>query len=76
MGTTTKRVKVGRDHRVHIEIDVSTDLPEGEAEATVVIKPVRGNGKRGIAALAGVFRGRVRTADDFDAPLEDFAEYQ
>lgn len=27
------------------------------------------------APTPGVFRGRIHMAEDFDAPLEDFAEY-
>ena len=76
MSTITKRVTVGRDRHIRIEIDVPADFPEGEAEAIVDLKPVRPDTKRGVAALAGIFRGQVRMADDFDAPLDDFANYR
>lgn len=76
MSTITKRVTVGRDRHIHIELDVPADFPEGEAEAIVDLKPVRADAKRGVAALAGIFRGQVRMADDFDAPLDDFADYR
>jgi hypothetical protein len=76
MGSITKRVTVGRDHHVRIDLDVPADFPEGEAEAVVEIKSLASNGKRGIAALMGMFRGQVRIADDFDEPLDDFAEYR
>ena len=39
-----KRVKIGRDHHIRLEIDVPADIPEGEAEAVVEIKPIGGNG--------------------------------
>lgn len=75
MSTITKRITVGRDHHVRIELDIPADFPEGEAEAVVDIKPMKAKGKQGIAALAGIYRGQVRMSDDFDAPLEDFKEY-
>jgi hypothetical protein len=75
MNTITKRVTVGRDHHIRIEIDLPADFPEGEAEAVVDLKPMKANTKRGVAALAGIFHGQVRMADDFDEPLEDFADY-
>jgi len=79
MNTITKRVTVGRDHHIRIEIDLPDDFPEGEAEAIVDLKPMVTNGaessKRGLAALHGKFKGQIRMSDDFDAPLDDFAEY-
>jgi hypothetical protein len=76
MSTITQRVTVGRDRHIRIELDVPADFPEGEAEATVDLKPVKSKAERGVAALAGIFRGKVRMADDFDAPLDDFADYR
>jgi hypothetical protein len=42
----TKRVIIGRDHRIRLEIDVPADIPEGEAEAVVEIKPLKGDDVR------------------------------
>ena len=67
---------VGQDRHVRIELDVPADFPEGEAEAVVDLTPVSLECKRGLGALAGIFRGQVRIADDFDAPLDDFADYR
>lgn len=76
MRTITTRVIVGQDRHVRIELDVPADFPEGEAEAVVDLTPVSLECKRGLGALAGIFRGQVRIADDFDAPLDDFADYR
>ena len=37
--------------------------------------PALGSAHSTIARRAGSAAGRVRMADDFDAPLDDFAEY-
>ncbi len=76
MSAITKRVTIGRDHRIRLELDIPADFPEGEAEMIVDLKPLQPKAKRGVAALAGIFRGQVRISDDFDEPLDDFADYR
>ena len=54
----------------HLVIDGPVDLPEGTVVELVPIpETVHPRPKFGSA------RGRVRMAPDFDAPLDDFAEY-
>lgn len=77
MSPITKRVIVGADHHVRIELDLPLDFPEGEAEAVVDLTPMAnaGDSPKGLAALHGKFKGQIRMSDDFDEPLDDFAEY-
>ena len=75
--TFTKRVLIGADHRIRIDLDIPADFPEGEAEATVKIKLLASekNKKNRLRAIRGKGEGRFWMSDDFDEPLEDFAEY-
>ena len=41
---------------------------------TTIQKPTAEN-KRKKRRTGGIYRGQIRIAPDFDAPLEDFAEY-
>ncbi len=71
MSTLVKDIVVPRDRRIDIELP--SDVPEGEATITVIVKP----GKRvnRLGELFGAGKGRIRMTDDFDAPLEDFKDY-
>ena len=42
---------------------------KSETEAAATDQPDRG------ARKAGTYRGKIRMADDFDAPLKEFGEY-
>ena len=44
-------------------------------ESLKVDKPKTANGKRPFTELYGIFKGKIRMADDFDAPLEEMKEY-
>lgn len=74
MNTITKRVTVGRDHHIRIEIDLPADFPEGEAEAVVDLKPMATTKNR-LSEIYGKGENKSWMSDDFDAPLDDFAEY-
>lgn len=71
MSTLVKDIVVPRDRRIDIELP--SDVPEGEATITITIEP----GKRvnRVGELYGSGKGRISMADDFDAPLEDFKDY-
>ena len=76
MSTITKRVTVGRDHQIRLELDVPANFPEGEAEVTVELKPVAGAEPENRAReIYGTGKSKSWMSEDFDAPLEDFAEY-
>jgi antitoxin (DNA-binding transcriptional repressor) of toxin-antitoxin stability system len=54
----------------HLVLDGPVDLPEG---TVVDLVPVRQSDKA--RPTFGSARGRVQMAPDFDAPLDDFADY-
>ncbi len=77
MSTIIKDVVVPKSHHLEIEVDVPSDFPVGEAtliltleSKTTPVKPVN----RAVE-MFGKGKGKVRMPEDFDAPLEDFAEY-
>ncbi|MBP7865423.1 MAG: DUF2281 domain-containing protein [Acidobacteria bacterium] len=47
----------------------------GEDEITVVAKIIPPIEKEAPRAVFGFAKGKISIADDFDAPLEDFADY-
>jgi hypothetical protein len=75
MNTITKRVTVGRDHHIRIEIDLPADFPEGDAEAIVDLKPMATTKNR-LSEICGKGKGQFWMSDDFDEPLDDFADYR
>lgn len=77
MSTIKKEVFIPHDHELSLEVELPADIPSGEAVVTLTIKPKCKLQKpvNRIAELAGKYKGQVWMADDFDAPLEDFAEY-
>jgi hypothetical protein len=76
VNTITKRVTVGSDHQIRIELEVPADFPEGEAEMTIDLKPVVAIESRNRAReIYGKGKGKSWMSVDFDAPLEDFAKY-
>jgi hypothetical protein len=56
------------EERVEVAAKILASLPKAETSASAA-----GGGRR--ARRAGSAAGRVRMADDFDAPLEDFSGY-
>lgn len=77
MDAIVRDVIIPRDHKLKLEVELPPDIPEGEAEVTVTVKSKNGPRKRqnSIVNMRGKYKGRIWMADDFDAPLEDFAEY-
>jgi len=62
--------------RFTLDMDVPADFPEGEAEVTVDLKPVAHTEPENRAReIHGTGKGKSWMSEDFDAPLEDFAEY-
>jgi hypothetical protein len=74
--TITKTVTIPADHR--LTIDVPLEVPEGDAVLTFTptLKPRKATlaDMRGERVI-GLAKGLIWTADDFDAPLEDFKDY-
>lgn len=75
MDTIMKNVMIPHCGRLHIELELPAGFPAGEAVVTLEPKNRRDGYVNGAAAMCGKGRGKVWMADDFDAPLDDFAEY-
>ena len=60
----------------HLKLDLATDLPESEAEITVLVDPKSCQPKASnFRSFEGIWGDKLWMSDDFDAPLEDFQEY-
>lgn len=77
MNTIIKNVFIPQNHKLSIEVELPPGSPTGEAVVTLTVKakePAQTRVNR-LADLEGKYKGQIWMADDFDAPLEDFAEY-
>lgn len=75
MNTITTEVVITNDHKLNLNIDLPKDYPTGAAIITVTVEPKTAQPINGMAELCGKYEGQIWTSDDFDEPLEDFAEY-
>lgn len=77
MNTIIKDVFIPHNHKLNIELQLPPGTPTGEAVITLTVK-AKGKPAQSVnrmAELEGKYAGQIWMADDFDAPLEDFAEY-
>jgi hypothetical protein len=65
------------DHRLSLNLELPKDYPTGAALVTVTVKAKKDANIRPNRAAEAFGRGKglVWMSDDFDAPLDDFAEY-
>jgi hypothetical protein len=77
MNIITTEVVIENNHRLNLDIELPPGSPTGEALVTVTIEPKKAETPEGnrLAEVCGLGKGKVWMAEDFDAPLEDFAEY-
>lgn len=77
MSTITKNVFIPSDHKLNLELELPPGTPTGDAVITLTIKAKDKAQKpvNRMAEMEGKYKGEIWMADDFDAPLEDFAEY-
>lgn len=61
------------DDTLNLRLELPPGTPKGEVEIVVTVKSRKPANR--MAELEGRYKGQIWTADDFDAPLEDFAEY-
>lgn len=63
--------------RMYIEVELPAGIPVGEAIMTLILEPKENKKEHAnkAAEMCGKGKGKVWMADDFDAPLSDFAEY-
>jgi hypothetical protein len=76
MNPITTEVLITGDHKLNLNINLPEDCPTGKALVTVTIEPEKTKVPVNRAAeVFGLGKGQVWMSDDFDGPLEDFAEY-
>lgn len=73
MNQITTEAMITGDHKLNLNLELPQYYPVGMAIVTVTVeaKPT----KVSMAELCGKYEGQIWTSDDFDEPLEDFAEY-
>ena len=69
----TTKIVVNNDRK--IQLDLPPDSPIGPATVTLTFQPKAANSQMGNRAAEVYGQGQVWMAKDFDAPLDDFAEY-
>ncbi len=75
MHTIVRDVMIPGSGRISIELELPSGFPVGEAVMTLEAKTRQDGHVNRAAAMCGKGKGKVWMADDFDAPLDDFAEY-
>ncbi len=77
MSTITQEAFISGNHKLTLELELPPDAPTGNVVITLTVKPRNKQQKRAnrMAELEGKYKGEIWMADDFDEPLEDFAEY-
>ncbi len=77
MSTITKEAFISGNHKLTLELELPPDAPTGNVVITLTVKARDRQQTRvnRMAELEGKYTGQIWMADDFDEPLEDFAEY-
>ena len=81
MNEITAEVVITSDRRLILDVALPSDCPIGPATVTLNLSPktiaqtAQKPASNKMAALRAKYRGQICMSDDFDAPLEDFAEY-
>ncbi len=70
MSTITKEIVI--PDNLCINIELPPDVIPGKAVIKLTIEQKKPNRVR---ELFGTGKGKIRMADDFDAPMEDFKDY-
>jgi hypothetical protein len=76
MSTVIQRAVVRKDHQLRIGLALPEDFPLGEAEAIEDVRPLANVAKNRLRDISGKGSGEFWMAEDFDAPLDDFAAYR
>ena len=63
------RVKIPTDHYLSFSCQVPDSVPPGATDVMIIFETVRMQPTQ--QRILGQFAGRIKTADDFDAPLSD-----
>ena len=74
---TTDEIIIPSNRRLNLALELPLDCPTGAAKLTLTVEAQSGAAQpiNNLAKIRGLGQGKVWMAEDFDAPLEDFAEY-
>ncbi len=77
MSTITRDAFISTTRKLTLAFELPPDSPTGDVVVTLTVKAknTAQKPKNRMAELEGKYQGQIWMADDFDAPLEDFAEY-
>lgn len=78
MNTITTEAVITKNHKLSLNIDLPESCPTGKATVTVTIAAQTSGEAPPINTLAkirGKYEGQIWMSEDFDEPLEEFAEY-
>ena len=77
MNPITTEAIITSDHKLNLNIDLPKDYPIGKTTVTVIVDPPKNQEApvNRAADIYGIFEGQIWMSDDFDEPLDDFAEY-
>ena len=78
MTNITAEVVINSDRRLTLDLELPRDCPTGPATVTLSLAPKfvsLETSQNKLDELYGKYEGQIWMAEDFDAPLEDFAEY-
>jgi hypothetical protein len=77
MNSITTEVIILSDRRLNLTLDLPPDCPTGAAKVSLTVEPQAQAAQpvNRAVEMFGQGKGKVWMAEDFDAPLDDFAEY-
>ena len=75
MHTIVKEVIIPDSEHMYIEVELPAGFPVGKAIMTLEPKNMKESPVNRSAEMCGKGKGKVWIANDFDEPLNDFAEY-
>ena len=78
MTNITAEVLIKNDRRLTLDLELPPDCPTGPATVTLCLSPKAispEQSKNKMDELRGKYKGQIWMSEDFEAPLEDFAEY-
>ncbi|MBI4026553.1 MAG: hypothetical protein HY360_16320 [Verrucomicrobia bacterium] len=64
MQTLTQHWLIPKDRRVHLDLTLPPETPEGEVDVLLIIEPRSGNGNTGVENLIGCLKDSKTFAQD------------
>ncbi len=76
MNQITTEALITNDHKLSLSLELPRECPTGLATVTITVEPRQETPQNAsMADLYGKYEGQIWTSDDFDEPLDDFADY-